>query len=251
LGLELNSPPLQSFEALSLQRRESKSRMNKSRTTALLERVGLRERDPKELLREWSREIRREQRLLDRQLRELEREEARVAREAKVLARKGEAEAVRPLACALVQSKKGKARIHEAKAHMNQIHMQLRHQVMQLRMAKTMQKSTQLMTSMNKLMKVPELQRNLYNMQVEMERAGLIEEMMDDAIDTVLDTDGFESQVDDEVNKVIEELTQGILDATPAAPTAELAATGKKLYVESMESSQSDELDQRLAALQS
>lgn len=51
----------------------------------------------------------------------------------------------------------------------------------------------------------------------EMEKAGLIEEVMDD----VLDQDDVEEEAEDEVNKVIDELTMGLKTATPGSELPE------------------------------
>merc|ERR1712147_235481 len=46
-----------------------------------------------------------------------------------------------------------------------------------------MKKSGEVMAVMNKLVKLPELQKTMMNMQREMERAGLVDEMIQDSMD--------------------------------------------------------------------
>lgn len=259
---------------------------HKSRTTAFLERIGVKERDPKELLREWTRELRRSQRMLDRQVREIEREEAKMKRNLQMLAKKGERAAIAPLARALVQSKKAKERIHVSKANLNSVQLELRHQVATLRMAKVMQSSTKVMSAMNGLMKMPQMSAQMRDMALEMEKAGLIDEMLTDGLDMALDNDMLDDEADEEVDQVIAELTLGILNTAPVASSAgvpapapaepaRLAATGKQLFVESLSqervlvaaggddphaqfsahsqgaAAEVSDLDRRLAALQS
>ncbi|GBG32092.1 Charged multivesicular body protein 3 [Hondaea fermentalgiana] len=216
----------------------------KSRTTAFLERVGLKQPDPRELVKEWTRNLRREQRMLDRQLRQIEREELKMQRDIKMLAKKGEMAAIRPLAHSLVQSKKAKNRINVTKAHMNSVNLQLRHQAAQMRMAQVMQSSTKVMAAMNSLVKMPEVAKNMQEMAMEMERAGLIEEIMDDAMESTFDDEGMDGEADAAVDQIIAELTTGLLDKAPAAPTTapktDLAAQGKQLYLQGLGASSDD-----------
>lgn len=86
-----------------------------------------------------------------------------------------------------------------------------------MKMAKTMQKSTQIMSFMNQLVRLPQLNKVMVAMAREMEKAGLIEEVMDD----VLDTDEVEEEAEEEVSKVIEELTMGLKTATPGSELPE------------------------------
>mmetsp|Transcript_13011 Transcript_13011/g.25253 ORF Transcript_13011/g.25253 Transcript_13011/m.25253 type:complete len:270 (-) Transcript_13011:221-1030(-) len=221
----------------------------KSRATAFLEKIGLKERDPRELVKEWTRELRREQRMMDRELRQIEREELKMQRDIKMLAKKGEMNAIRPLARSIAEAKKTKTRINVSKAHMNSITLQLRHQAAQLRMAQVLQSSTKVMSSMNALMKIPQISKNMHEMAMEMERAGLIEEIMDDAMDSAFDTEGMDDEVDKEVDNIISELTAGILDKAPAVPqkaaTSSLAEQGKQLYLRSLSSNNLEETHQQ------
>ena len=54
------------------------------------------------------------------------------------------------------------------------------------------------MKSMSSLIKIPELQKTMSGMQKEMMKMGIIEEMMDDAVD-VLNPDDLEEAADHEV----------------------------------------------------
>mmetsp|Transcript_1725 Transcript_1725/g.2714 ORF Transcript_1725/g.2714 Transcript_1725/m.2714 type:complete len:236 (+) Transcript_1725:360-1067(+) len=224
----------------------------------VLESVGLKDKDPREMLKEWTREVRREQRGLDRQIREIEREEIKIKRDMKKLAAKGEREALVSLARALVQSRSAKSRILVSKANMNSVLLELRHQVAQLRMMKSLQSSTKLMAHMNKLRSFPQMHQLAY----EMEKAGLIQEVMDDALEGVTET--YDDEVDEQVDKILEEFAVNRMDQVPAAPTGpvreQLAESGKRLFQASIQEERvlvgaeedTDTLDfeRRLAALQ-
>ena len=85
-------------------------------------------------------------------------------------------------------------------------------------MAKTMQKSAQIMGFMNQLVRLPQLNKVMMTMAREMEKAGLIEEVMDDVLDT---DDQIEEEAEEEVSKVIEEITMGLKTATPGSDLPE------------------------------
>jgi len=88
-----------------------------------------------------------------------------------------------------------------------------------VRAAGCIKRSTDVMTAMNKLVKIPELQKTMLEMAREMERAGLIEETIGDALG-VLDGDEVETETENEVNKVVAELTGDLFKDTAATPTA-------------------------------
>ncbi len=230
---------------------------HKSRTRSFFEKIGVVEKDPKEQLREWTREIRKEQRLLDREIRTIEREEIKMKRDIKALAKKGEMEAVRPLATAIVRAQGTKTKILEMKAHMNSILLEMRAQNAHLRVAKTMKSSTKMMTSMNKLMMSPKMQGTFRDMAYEMEKAGIIQEVMDDAIDGAFDD--TTEEVDEMVEQVIAEVTSDIMGnmaATPLTPVKQqqIAQSGKELFLEGLGpvavgADDSSELDRRFEAL--
>ena len=72
-------------------------------------------------------------------------------------------------------------------------------QLATIRITGAVEKSTAVMKSMSSLIKIPELQKTMAGMQKEMMKMGIIEEMMDDAID-VLNPDDIEEAADAEVN---------------------------------------------------
>ena len=91
-----------------------------------------------------------------------------------------------------------------------------------IRATGAMQKSAQVMSMMNNLMKAPQLMAVMQAMGREMEKAGLIEEMMDDAVGA--DDDEIEEAADEEVEKAFLEATTGVRAPTTALPTRAPAA---------------------------
>lgn len=78
-----------------------------------------------------------------------------------------------------------------------------------LRVAGSLQKSTDVMKSMQNLCKIPEISRTMQELSKEMMKAGIIEEMMEDVFESALGDDDLEKEADEEVDKLLFELTAG------------------------------------------
>lgn len=78
-----------------------------------------------------------------------------------------------------------------------------------VKMGKAMAKSTQIMTAMNNLVRLPQLNKVMMAMAREMQKAELIEDMMSDTLDQDVDED----EADETLDKVVEEITMGIKTA--------------------------------------
>jgi charged multivesicular body protein 3 len=174
--------------------------------------------DPKEQLREWTRGIKKEMRGIDRQMRAIEREEAKLKREIKAAAKRGQNGAIKSMAKELVRSKKAKERMTTSKAQLNSVCLQLSQQNAMVKVAGAFAKSTEVMTTMASLLKAPEVAATMRKMAMEMEKAGVIEEMMDDAIEATEDAD-LDDEADAEVEAVMFELTAGAFGTVSSVPT--------------------------------
>jgi charged multivesicular body protein 3 len=128
--------------------------------------------DPKEQVNEWSKKIRKEGHQLERQINQIKREEAKVVRSIKECAKRGDNEAAKLLAKEVVQSRKAVTRIYTAKANLSSVEMQMRNQAAQIRLAGSLQKSTEVMKAMQQLVKLPELQKTMMEMSKEMMKVG-------------------------------------------------------------------------------
>lgn len=216
--------------------------------TSILEKMGIiKQPDPKELLREWQKKMRTEKRNIDRQIREIDREEKKLQLEIKKLARMGGQEAsIRILAKNIVQSRQATTKLYTAAANINAVSMQMRTMAAQASLGKTMKLTGETMKRMNKLMSAPETQNAMMELGREMERAGFLQEMMDDALD--MDDELENEEVDAEVDKVIAEVTLSKLNAAPP-----LAEKGRLAFKESFgneEEEEEEEDDPEIAALE-
>lgn len=73
-----------------------------------------------------------------------------------------------------------------------------------------MQKSTTVMQGMQRLISLPQLRSVCTNLSKEMVRAGIMEETINDAM-SVIDGEDIETEADEEVDKVLYEVTEGVL----------------------------------------
>lgn len=128
---------------------------------------------------------------------------------------------VRLLAREIVQTRRTSDRLLTAKAQLNSVSMALQSSVALLKVQGVVSKSTDIMKAMSKLISLPEIQATMMEMAREMERAGLVEEMVADAF-ALTEPDDLEVSADAEVNKVIAELTADLLAPAGAAPTSKI-----------------------------
>ncbi|KAK7109624.1 charged multivesicular body protein 3-like [Littorina saxatilis] len=197
------------------------------------------ERPPKEMVQEWTHKIRKEGYQLDRQIKNIQREEEKTRRMIKDAAKKGDKDTCRILAKEIVNARKAVNRINTSKAHLNSVQLSMKQQLANLRIAGALEKSTQVMNSMQQLVKVPEVMATMREMSKEMMKAGILEEMLEDTMD-VMDDDDLEEAADGEVEKVLFELTAGELGKAPAAvedslPAEAMGATAGPSHVEEEE----------------
>jgi len=172
-------------------------------------------------------------------------EEKKVQRSVTDLVKKGDKSSAKILAVELVRSKKAKERLYNSRATLNSIIMQLQAQLSMTRVAGAMGKSSEIMKIMNNAVKLPQIQKIVMAMGAEMTKAGLIEEMIEDTLD---EGEELDDAADEEVDKILLEITQGVLNkgqkppqVVPAAPVAE--------PVEEEDDEKDDALNARLAAL--
>lgn len=108
------------------------------------------------------------------------------------------------------------------------------------------------MTAMQRLIRVPEVAQTMQEMSKEMMKAGIIEEMLDETMDEIEDTEEMEEAAQSEIDKVLFEITEGKIGEAPLPPTD--TEVGEKPKAEEPEEEDEEELEEmqsRLAALKS
>lgn len=182
---------------------------------------GAAKKTPTEQVKEWRKKLRSEQRELDRSMRSITQQERKAQAEIKKLAKQGQMGPIKTLAKTLVQAKGAKEKLEVGKAQLGSVMMQLNNNLAMLKVSGCMQQSAEVMGAMNAAVKVPTIQATMRDMSREMQKAGLIEEMVDDTLETVFD-DVEEEEVEGEMAKVLEELGVDLSAQLADAPTTAL-----------------------------
>lgn len=142
---------------------------------------------------------------MDRQVRAIQREEDKVKKTLKQAAAKGDKDTCTILAKEIVRARKAVNRIYTSKAHLNSVQLQMKNQLATLRVAGALQKSTEVMQAMQNLVRLPEIASVMRDMSKEMMRAGIIEEMLEDTMESIEDTEEMEEEAQSEVDKACNE----------------------------------------------
>lgn len=212
------------------------------------------EKQPKELVAEWSQKIRKEMRVIDRQIRDIKREEEKVKRSIKDAAKKGQKDVCVVLAKEMIQSKRAVTKLYASKAHMNSVLLSMKNQLAVARVAGSLQRSTEVMKAMQSLVKIPEIQATMRDLSKEMMKAGIIEEMLEDTFESMEDEEDMEEAAEEEVDKILFEITAGALGKAPSKVTdalPEMEPAGATAASDEESEEDIEAMQSRLAALRS
>lgn len=173
----------------------------------------------------------------------------------KEAAKKNDKDVCLILAKEVIRARKAVNRIHASKAQLNSVMMSMNHQLATLKLAGSLQRSTEVMKSMQQLIKIPEVAQTMRDLSKEMMRAGIIEEMLDDTMEGLDDQEELEEEAQEEVDKVLWELTAGTLGKAPTAvteslPSEDIEVAGPSTVVDEEEDDVS-KMQERLQALRS
>uniref|UniRef100_A0A5S6QKR3 Charged multivesicular body protein 3 n=1 Tax=Trichuris muris TaxID=70415 RepID=A0A5S6QKR3_TRIMR len=178
-------------------------------------------RSDKDFVRDLCRKMNQEARQIDRQIHAIQREEAKVKQAIKAAAAKGQMDACKVLAKEIVQSRKAVTRMYQSKAHIGSICMYMKNQASSATMVNSVQRSTDAVKSMQYLVNLPECAAAMRELSREMTKAGIIEEVIEDTLESVL-PEVDEDELQEEVDKVLNEIVVGTLSRAPAAATHSL-----------------------------
>jgi len=170
---------------------------------------------PEERVKAWQSKLRTEQRKLDRDMRQLDQAIRQGRSQIKQHAQRGDTKSARVMAREVVRSAKQKDRLSVSKARLGSINLQLTQQLAMSKVTGSLQKSTEIMKLSNNLIKLPQVAQTMREMSMEMTKAGVMEEMMDDTLEEEADEE-VEEAADAEVEKVLFEITDGKVGQLPA-----------------------------------
>lgn len=126
----------------------------------------------------------------------------------------------------LVRIRKQTTRLNTSRAQLQSVGMQVNEAFSARKIQGSLQKSTGIMKDVNTLVRLPQLSATMHQLSSELVRAGIIEEMVDDA---TMDPSAFEDEEDEaesEIEKILQEVLQGKLaQAQPvtAPPVAKIS----------------------------
>ncbi|KZO93727.1 hypothetical protein CALVIDRAFT_539629 [Calocera viscosa TUFC12733] len=186
---------------------------------------------PEEKVRAWQQRLKSEGRALDREIRQLDQAQGKARQSLKQLAQKGDVKNAKVLAKEVVRSNKQKERLYVSKARLGSIGVQLSNQLSMMKVTGSLHRSTEIMKLSNQLVKLPQISAAMREMSVEMMKAGIMEEMMEDTLQGIDDDEELEEEADEEVEKVLFELTDGKLGQAGTVST-ELPSLEDKETVE-------------------
>ncbi|KAK1125065.1 Charged multivesicular body protein 3 [Melipona quadrifasciata] len=213
------------------------------------------EKNPKEMVQEWTHKLRKEGYQLDRQVRAIQREEEKIKRSLKEAAKKGDKDVCKILAKEIIRARKTCNKLYTSKAHMNSVSLQMKNQLATIRVAGSVQKSTEVMQAMQSLVRVPEVAATMRELSKEMMKAGIIEEMLDETMESVEDSEEVEDEADEEIDKILWEVTAGQLGTAPAVvtetPGSVVASTSAEEESEDVNDKELEEMKLRLQSLRS
>lgn len=200
------------------------------------------QKSPKDQCREWTSKLRKQGYLLDREVRKIENEEMKIKNDLKAAAKRNDREVCLILAKELIRSKKAKGRLHAAKSQINSISMIIQEQMATVKMAGSLQRSTEVMKSMQNLVSVQNISSTMQELSKEMMKTGIIGEMMDEAIEEAIDEDPIDEEAQAEVDKIMSELNVATGEKLSQAPSTAPAAQ-KQAQQEASTSKEVDEAE--------
>ena len=163
----------------------------------------------------WKRALQKEIRGIDRGISKLGAAEKGAIKECKKLAKEGQPKAAKLLAREVVNIRKARDRMHASKAQLNSVVMSLQMSIANIKIQGCLSKSTEVMQAMGALVKLLELQADMMTMAKEMERAGLVDEIVQETFEMA--EPDIDIEVDEEVATSYE-LTSEDADVATGAP---------------------------------
>lgn len=164
---------------------------------------------PDELFRTWKRDLQREQSRIGGEIRKLENNQIAIKNDIRRLTKnrhvRGNEALINLRAKDYVRQKATIARLYNANAHINGIVNEMRTQQVNVTMMTALSTSTVVMGHLNDSMKIPEVRATMQQLSMQMDRAGFIETMMDETMES-MDPDDIEEEADAEVSQALADI---------------------------------------------
>lgn len=191
-----------------------------------------RRKTPAEMLRQNQRALNKAMRDLDRERSRLEQQEKKIIADIKKMAKQGQMDAVKVMAKDLVRTRRYVKKFIMMRAQIQAVSLKITTLKSQNAMAEAMKGVTKAMMTMNKQLKLPQIQKIMMEFEKQTEIMDMKEEMMNDVIDDAMGDEDDEEETEAIVGQVLDELGIQMADqlaGLPAAGTETAAASAKKV----------------------
>ncbi|XP_050196719.1 charged multivesicular body protein 2a [Myiozetetes cayanensis] len=177
-----------------------------------------RRKTPEELLRQNQRALARAVRELDRERLKLEAQEKKIIADIKKMAKQGQMDAVRVMAKDLVRTRRYVRKFITMRANVQAVALKIQTLKSNSSMATAMRGVTKAMATMNRQLKLPQIQKIMLEFERQAELMDMKEELMNDAIDDALGDEDDEEESDAVVSQVLDELGLNLTDELATLP---------------------------------
>ncbi|KJZ80225.1 hypothetical protein HIM_00075 [Hirsutella minnesotensis 3608] len=161
---------------------------------------------------------------------------------------------VRDFARELVRCRRASARLVTSKAQLNSVQMQVNEAFAVRKIEGSIKASVGIMKDVNSLIRLPELMGTMRELSVELMKAGIIEEMVDDTLpedgDMLMEDEEAEGEVDKILGEILKDKKEPSLPAAPVPEPQKPAAVEEEEEEEDAEAMM-DQMRNRLDALRS
>uniref|UniRef100_A0A5S6Q9B1 Charged multivesicular body protein 2a n=1 Tax=Trichuris muris TaxID=70415 RepID=A0A5S6Q9B1_TRIMR len=163
-------------------------------------------RTPQEMLRQNQRVLNRAMRDLDRERGQLEGQEKKIIADIKKMAKMGQMDAVKVMAKDLVRTRRYVKKFIMMRASIQAVSLKIQTLKSQDSMAQAMRGVARAMMSMNRQLKLPQIQKIMTEFERQSDLMDMKEEMMSDAIDDAMADEDDEEETDAVVSQILDEL---------------------------------------------
>lgn len=175
------------------------------------------------MLRQNQRALNKAMRDLDRERQQMEQQEKKIIIDIKKMAKQGQMDAVKIMAKDLVRTRRYVKKFILMRANIQAVALKIQTLKSNDAMAQAMKGVTKAMTTMNKQLKLPQIQKIMMEFEKQSEIMDMKEEMMNDAIDDAMGDEDDEEESEAIVSQVLDELGLQMADQLQDLP-----ATGNK-----------------------
>jgi charged multivesicular body protein 2A len=172
----------------------------------------------KEIIREQKRALDRSIRSLDRERNGLKRTESKLINDIKKAAAKNEMKSVKIMARDLVRIRAHQTKFVNLSSQLRAISLQMTSMASQQQLQTSMRQATRSMMAMNRVMKLPALQKTMMEFQKQSEMMEMKQEMVQDAVEDALDDEEAEEESEQVVQQVLDEIGINLNSALVSAP---------------------------------